>query len=110
LWVRRGSRSFNGARTESLDNNTFYTLASPDGTKRLYVRFNAPSGNAAKAADPDDDGYAYGFLADYVPGGPPGGLPATRKLLFSTNSGDETLDGVAGAFASPVWLVKQLFK
>jgi hypothetical protein len=110
FWVRRGSRTFNGARIESLDKQTFYAIDSPDVRKRLYIRFNAPSGNATKAADPDDDGFAYGFLADYVPGGPAGGPPATRKLLFSTNSGDETIDGVAGAFASPVWLIKQMFK
>ena len=105
-WIRRGSRTFNGARTESLDKRTFYTLDSPDGRKRLYIRFNATN-----AADPDDDGYAYGFLADYVPGGAPGGPPATRKLLFSTNSGDETINGVGSTvFGGPVWLVQQLFK
>ncbi|MDD4891686.1 MAG: hypothetical protein PHU85_17345, partial [Phycisphaerae bacterium] len=100
-WIVRGDPHRPASiRTEVVNHETFYVVDSPDGRHRLFMRFNGVGGGISKAANPDAEGYAYGFLQDSVNG--------KRYPVFTTRSGDEFWDGLgSGVVAGPKWLITQ---
>jgi hypothetical protein len=105
-WLTRGARESDDPAVRdafpiaTVDGQAFYTLDSPAGRRRLFIRFHAPSGSPAAASDPDGEGYAHGFLLETE--------TRQRRMLFSTTHGDETWDAIgAGLIAGPKWLFEQ---
>lgn len=99
-WLTRGGPGPATTRAETVDGQVFRVLDSPDQRHRLFMRFCAPGGTKKKAANPDGEGYAYGFLRDSNTG--------KRYKLFTTGAGDERLDAIgSGIVGGPAWLIKQ---
>ncbi|MCG3181176.1 MAG: hypothetical protein BIFFINMI_03551 [Phycisphaerae bacterium] len=99
-WVTRRSVLTPPLKQATRQGQRFYVLPSPDGQHELVLRFQAPGDDADRSADPDGDGYAYGYIEDTKTG--------RRTMLFDTTPTEQAIGDVGtGLLTGPQWLFEQ---